>query len=355
MKNIPPNIFKQIQKAMQRPEGTVSFTYKSKVLFNPKVPGGILFEVPSGAHLFRVEKEDNLQLSFYHSSPGTGTRVATVDLKNLVPSPKVLLVFSWTPTETRLYVGSLGTSRRLVCATGVPSHRQFRVGKNGSIIQIGNMGIKVMEVRIYKNGKPVLLPTAYDAWKNTINAINFLFKGYSEEGYIFDVIVANLSLSILLTGFETYCQKRFIELEQEGIKPDIEALVLKFFSRKERDADLPKIIESEAKAEHKSFLQKIVEKRRINFQNYSDCKNAYNKAYGVKFGKINVSPNDLKLLQRLILYRHRVVHDSPLLSVLNQPEMPNEQPVFPSNKFRNNALKCFNLFIKKLHDATLCL
>lgn len=355
MNNIPLNIFKQIKEAMQRPEGTVSFTYKSKVLFNPKVPGGIIFEVPSGAHLFRVERGDNLQLSFYHSSPGIGTRVATVDLKNLVPSPKVLLIFSWTPTKIRLYVGSLGTNRQLVSATGVPSHKQFIIGKNGSIIQIGNMGTKVMEVRIYKNGKPVLLPTAYDAWKNTINAIKILFKGYSEEGFIFDVIVTNLTLSILVTGFEAYCQKRFIELEQEGIKPDMEALILKFFSNKEREAGLPNILALEAEKEHKSFLQKIVEKRRINFQNYSDCKSAYNKAYRVKFGEINVSSNDLKLIQRFILYRHRVVHDSPLLGVLNQPEMPNEQPVFPSKGFRNNALNCFSLFIKKLHDATLCL
>ena len=66
MKNIPPNIFEQIREAIRRPEGTVTFEYSSEVLFDPKVPGGILFEVPSGAHLFRVERDN--ELYDYHST-----------------------------------------------------------------------------------------------------------------------------------------------------------------------------------------------------------------------------------------------------------------------------------------------
>lgn len=353
MKNIPPNIFEQIREAIRRPEGTVTFEYSSEVLFDPKVPGGILFEVPSGAHLFRVERDNELRLSFYHSSPGTGTRVATVDLKNVVPSPKVFLAFSWTPTETKLYVGPRINGGELVSATGVPSHRQFRVGKDGSIFHVGDVGVEVMQVSVYQNGKPMLQPTALDAWKSTVKAVRVLMGGSSEEGYIFDVVVTNLTLSILVTGFEAYCQTRFLELEQEGIKPNMKALVLKFFSQKKRDAGEPDIIASEAEAEHKSFLQNIIEQRKINFQSYGDCKGAYNKAYGIKLGEIGVTSSNLQLLQRLIQYRHRVVHVSPLLGMLNQPEVPPEQPVFPNKEFGKDALKCFDSFVTKLHDATL--
>ena len=161
-------------------------------------------------------------------------------------------------------------------------------------------------------------------------------------------MVSNLTISILLTGFEAYCKTRFLELEQEGIKPDMAALVSEFFSEKERD-----VIASEAEANHVSFLQKIIEKRRINFQNYKKCKRAYNKAYGLKFGEIGIASNDLEFLQRLIKYRHRIVHVSPLLGMLNQPEVPPEEPVFSNKKLGNDALKCFNIFITKLHNATL--
>lgn len=353
MRNIPPDIVEQIREAIRRPEGTVSFEYSSDVLFDPKVHRGILFEITSGAHLFRVERDDELRLSFYHSSPGTGTRVATIDLKNVVPSSKVFLSFSWTPAEINFYVRPRIAGGQLVSAKGIPSSRQFRVGKDGSIFQVGDVGVEVMGVSVYQSGKPVLQPTALDAWKSTVESVSVLFGGSSEKGHIFDVVVSNLTLSILVTGFEAYCKTRFLELEQEGIKPDMAVLVSRFFSQEERDVGEPDVIASEAEANHVSFLQKIIEKRRINFQNYEECKRAYNKAYGLKFGEIGIASNDLEFLQRLIKYRHRIVHVSPLLGMLNQPEVPPEEPVFSNRKLGNDALKCFDIFITKLHNATL--
>lgn len=353
MRNIPPNIVEQIREAIRRPEGTVSFVYSSDVLFDPKVPGGILFEIASGAHIFRIERDDELRLSFYHSSPGTNTRVAIVELKKVEPSPKLSIVCTWTPFETNFYVGSLVANGQLVSAKGIPSPRQFRVGRDGSIFQVGDVGVEVMGVSVYQNGEPLLQPTALDAWKSTVKSIKFLLGGSSDEGYIFDLVVTNLTLSILVTGFEAYGKTRFLEIEQEGIKPTIDALVSRFFTQEERDIGEPDVIASEAEANHTSFLQKIVEKRKINFQNFEDCKRAYNKAYGVKFGEIGVPTNDLQLLQSVIRYRHRIVHVSPLLGMLNQPEVPPEEPVFSNREFGNDALKCFDTFIAKLHDTTL--
>lgn len=356
MMNIPPYIVEQIREAIRRPEGTVSFEYSSDVLFDHKVPRGILFEIASGAHLFRVERDGELRLSFYHSSPGTGTRVATIDLKNVVPSSKVFLIFSWTPAEINFYVGPRIAGGQLVSAKGIPSPRQFRVGKDGSIFQVGGVGVEVMEVSVYQNGKPVLQPTALDAWKSTVESVSILFGGSSEKGHIFDVVVSNLTLSILVTGFEAYCKTRFLELEQEGIRPDMAALVSKFFYKSERENGKPDVMASEAEANNVSFLQKIIENKKrkiINFQNYEECKRAYNKAYGLKFGEIGIASNDLEFLQRLIKYRHRIVHVSPLIGMLNQHEVPPDEPVFSNKKLGNAALKCFDTFITKLHDATL--
>jgi len=354
MRNIPPNIVEQIREAIRRPEGTVSFEYSSDVLFDPKVPGGILFEIASGAHLFRVERDAELRLSFYHASPGTNTRVATIDLKNVESSSTVFLAFSWTPTEINFHVGPRIANGQLVFAKGIPSPRQFRVGKDGSIFQVGDVGVKVMGISVYQNGKPTLQPTALDAWKSTVQAIRLVMGGSSDEGYIFDVVVTNITLSILVTGFEAYCKTRFLEIEQEGIKPNVDALFSsKLFTRKERDAGYPDVIASEAEVDHISVLQKIIEKRKIKFQNFKYCRTAYNKAYGIKFSEIGVPPNDLQLLQSVIRYRHQIVHVSPLLGVLNQSEVPPEEPVFSNREFGNDALKCFDTFIAKLHGATL--
>ncbi len=353
MHNIPLHIFRQIQEAICRPEGTVTFEYYSKDLFDKSKQGGLLFQVSSGAHLFRLERDDNLFIHFYNSSPGTGTRVATIDLKEVPPCDRVFMCFSWSPTEIKLYLGPRVPNGKLFSASGLASQKQFRVGNDGGVYQIGDHGVEVMGISIYKGGKPVLQPTALDAWKETIKATEILARGQSDQGYIFETVVTNLILAILVTGFEAYTKKRFLEIEQEGIAPDIDAVVNSFFPRRERDAGIAEILKDEAKDKQKTVLQLIVERGAINFQNYQKCKLAYHKAFQLKFGSLGLESSTFEKIKKFITYRHRIVHVSALLGMLNQPEVPPKEPVFPKKELADEAMKEFNNFIEKLHQATL--
>ena len=96
-----------------------------------------------------------------------------------------------------------------------------------------------------------------------------------------------------------------------------------------------------------------MERNIINFQNFQKCKIAYNKAYEIKFGDLGIKTSTLEKIQKFILYRHRIIHVSALLGILNQPEVPPDEPVFPKNELRVDAIREFNDFIGKLHDATL--
>ena len=355
MQNIPPHIFRQIQEAIRRPEGTFTFNYESPDLFDKEKPGGIILEIPSGQHLFRLERDGDLFIHFYHSSPGTGTRVATIDLNKLPPVPNVFMAFSWTPNEIKLHIGPKVSGAELASATGVVSQRQLRVGKDGRVYQIGDHGVEVMGVSFYQAGQPIILPTAKEAWGETIRAIDILATGQSTEGYIFEVVVTNLTLAILVTGFEAYTKKRFLELEQEGLSPDAGAIINAFYPKKEREAGISALLESEAKDAGISVLQHIVDRDAINFQSYNNCKRAFNKAYGVKFGDLNLSGNTLEDLQSYIRYRHRIVHVSPSLGMLNQESVPPEEPVFPKKETAQNSRACFSEFIEALHQKTLSL
>ncbi len=355
MQNIPPHIFREIQEAICRPEGTFTFNYQSPDLFNKEKPGGIILEIPSGQHLFRLERDNDLFIHFYHSSPGTGTRVATIDLNNLMPAPNVFMAFSWTPEEIKLHIGPRESGANLSTATGVASQKQFRVGRDGHVYQVGDQGVEVMGVSIYQAGQPVVLPTALEAWTETVKAIEILASGESTEGYIFEVVVTNLTLAILVTGFEAYTKKRFLELEQEGLSPDTEAIIDAFYPKKEREAGIKALLESEAKDATISLLQHIVARDAINFQNYNNCKRAFNQAYGLRFGELNIAKNILESLQLYIRYRHRIVHVSPSIGMLNQERVPPEEPVFPKKETADSAKNCFKEFIEALHQATLSL
>jgi hypothetical protein len=353
MNNIPLNILKQIQEAMYTPVGSAVFKCYSKDLFDKSVKGGILLQVPSGEHLFRLERDDNLQIHFFHSSPGTATRVATIDLKDVPPSEHIFMSFTWSPSEINFYIGTRTPGGKLFSAKGIPSQKQFRVGKDRRVYQICGHGVDVTDISFYRDGKPVLQPTALDAWRETVRATEILATGQSNLGYIFELAMTNLTLAVLVTGFEAYTKKRFLEIEQEGIMPDIDAVVNAFFPRKERDAGISEILKSEAKDIQETVLQSIVERGNINFQSYQKCKLAYNKAYQIKFGDLGLQPAALIRIKKYILYRHRIIHVSALLGFLNQPEFPLEEPVLPKKELASEAIKDFDNFIKRLHEATL--
>ena len=355
MQNIPPHIFRQIQEAIRRPEGTFTFNYQSPDLFDKNKPGGIILEIPSGQHLFRLERDNDLCIHFFHSSPGTGTRVASIELETLPPAPNVFMAFSWTPDETKLHIRPRVSGANLVSATGVTSQRQFRVGKDRRIYQIGDHGVEIMGVSFYQAGQAIIQPTAKEAWGETVIAIDVLATGQSKEGYIFEVVVTNVTLAILVTGFEAYVKKRFLELEQEGLAPDTDSIIDAFYPKKEREASIKTLLESEAQDAGLSLLQQIVARNVINFQSYDNCKRAFNKGYGIKFGDLNLSSNTLENLQSYIQYRHRIVHVSPSLGILNQEEVPPEEPVFPKKQTAEKARECFDEFIEALHQATLSL
>ncbi|WKD51124.1 hypothetical protein [Microbulbifer spongiae] len=355
MQNLPSHLFKEIQEAICRPEGTVTFNYESPDLFDKDKLGEVILEIPSGQHLFRLERDNSLCVHFYHSSPGTGTRVATVDLKNLPPAPVVFLAFSWTPSETKLHVRPNTPEAELVSATGVVSQRQFCVGKDGRVYQIGDNGLDVMGLNSYQAGEPIILPTGKKAWEETVKAIEVLSKGESKESYIFEVVVTNLSLAILVTGFETYSKKRFLELEQEGLTPNTNSVIDAFYSKKEREIGIGTVLESEAEDAGTTVLQHVVSKGKINFQNYSSCKRAFKKAYGIKFGNLGLSSDTLENLQSFIRYRHRIIHVSSLDGTLNLENIPPEEPIFSNKETAENATNCFSEFIEALHKSTLSL
>jgi len=185
--------------------------------------------------------------------------------------------------------------------------------------------------------------------------VETLLTGQSDVGYLFENVIANAVLSALVTGFEGYCQERFSELENEGVPADLGSLVHEFLSREEREKfDRGEELELQRQAAAQSISQQHMLAQRINFQNYDNSKSAFNRGYGIKFGELSpISSQDLQELQKLIRYRHRIIHVSPLLGLLNFPECPPEAPVFSNKATAEAAIVRFDIFIRALHEKTL--
>jgi hypothetical protein len=348
-----PEVVQRISEAICRPEGTVEFEYSSDAAFKQGSDAGVILEVPAGGHLFRLERTSDRVLRFYHSSPGTGTRVAEIALSGLPDFEQVYLALTWTPEETNFYCGPRIPGAGLLSARGELSDVQFRVARDGSVFQVGGPGAEVMAVRVREAGRSVLTPTAIETWTSTLKAIEVLWTGQSDQGFMFEVVLSNVTLSILVTGLETYAKTRLLEIESEGMDADWAETFGAFASRKERESERLRELHDRAGADGISVLEAVVNTGRINFQKYEHLKRAYKAAYGVKVGELAIGARTPELLQGFIRHRHRVVHVSPLLGMLNEEAVPREEPVFANRTTADRAVACFSEFVKALHDATL--
>jgi len=155
------------------------------------------------------------------------------------------------------------------------------------------------------------------------------------------------------TGFETYGERRFLELETEGVRPNEPRLAEKFFSSRERESGVPRTFGEDAAAEGVSFASKLASER-IDFGNYEASRKAFAAGYGIRFGvELGVSNKLLEAVKQTIGFRHRIVHVSPTIAFLNQPESPPDDPVFSKRELAESTLSHFDRFIQALHQATL--
>lgn len=124
------------------------------------------------------------------------------------------------------------------------------------------------------------------------------------------------------------------------------------FSNYERENNEPEISRKKVETMGRTLFEEIIQNK-INFQSYEECKRAYAKSYGIKFGEIRVDSTELNNLQRIIKFRHRIIHVSPLLSIVNQFEVPQKTPIFSNKDFAQNGIALFNKFIQLLHKGSL--
>lgn len=353
--SVPPNLLAQIAEAICRPEGSFSFKYSSSDGFRVGAPGGVIVEIPAGGHYFKLERTQDRRLNFYHSSPATGTRLASIDLTDVPTFQRAFLAFGWTPEEVRLQCGPLDLSIGMLTAVGTSSPVSIRVATDGSIFNLGSDEVQVMGVRVQRGQDVLLAPTARDVWDSTLQAVKVLWTGSSDQGFLFEVLQSTTTLSMLVTGLESYGKARLLEIESEGIRADPVALFGAFCSKAERESARFTELQAQAAEASASLLAVVLDSIRINFQNFDDLKRAFRTAYGVKIGETELDSHEIDAVRRFIRYRHRVVHVSPLMAFLNQDRAPPEEPVFANRALADQAVEAFSRLVHALHKATTAL
>ncbi|MCL0089771.1 hypothetical protein M1O54_05415 [Dehalococcoidia bacterium] len=333
-------------------EGTLEFRITDGNLMDTSLENVLLFDVQVGESRFALHRDKNLHLIFTHWNIKTAIRVARVNIREFNADKGLFIALTWSGEENYLYVGEEGGSN-LKSSKAEQKGGAIRMGTNGALYQIGDEGIEVGWYRVREAGHDILEPTAKEIWDFTVTKVNILIEGCKLKDFLFESTLVQQCLIMLVTGFEVYTRTRFAEMEKEGKKPNIEAL-MKEFARKKSVRDE---IENYAKSMGKSLLESMLEVRKgkglINFQNWEDCKTACKKAYGIKFGGIpNLKGGILKSIKKYIALRHKIVHSKYDMTVLNFDRVPPEEPIFANMEFIQQARDDFIEFMETLHRET---
>lgn len=334
------------------PVGTMAFRLVDAPLFSTTSGAGKIFQAASGQHVLTLLRDDHPRLNFYHWSPGTGSRAATLDLRECAPSSDVRIFLSWSPE--RMQVAVQFPDGRALSADGVASRRSFRVARDGSIMQFGDEGASVTSPRVTIGGRDLMVPTAREIWDETIRAAGALLSAQSEEGFTFDVAASNAVLTGLITGFETYCKYRFVELQAEGVSFDADGLARVALKSGDRPTFVSEFNSAKAGKRAELLRALIIEGQAINFQNFKDAKQAFARTFGMKFDDIGLSEQQLSHISARFGFRHRVVHVSPLLTVLSRVGDPGH-PTFAGKPFALETIELLSDFVSKLHAKSLTL
>ncbi|NMG83273.1 MAG: hypothetical protein GIS02_03585 [Methanosarcinales archaeon] len=333
-------------------EGTLEFRITKGNLMNTSLENVLFFDIQVRDSRFALHRDKNVDLVFTHWNTKMGIRVAKINIREFSADGGLFIALTWSGKESYLYAGEEG-GLNLKSSKAEQKGGEIRMGKNGALYQIGEEGIEVGWYRVREAGRDVLEPSAKEIWDFTVTKVNILIEGCKLKDFLFESTLVQQCSTMLVTGFEVYTRTRFVEMEKEGKKPNIEGL-MKEFARKKFVKDE---IENYAKSMGKSLLESMLEVRKgkgvINFQNWKDCKAAYNKAYGIKFGEIpNLTGGILENIQNYIALRHKIIYSKYDMTVLNFDKVPPEEPIFANKEFIEQVRDDFIEFMEKLHRET---
>lgn len=351
IKNMNYNPFGIPVEQLNEEEGTISFVVSNSNLFDESIPLIRILEIAKGQTVFILERDPEFYLRFIQSNPKYETKIAKINIRDFRNASKLFIAFTWSRGENVIYVGGSGGSELRSGKSFEDPNIKFRVGKDGGIYQIGDKDIRVGYYSVKVGKEVVLEPTAKEIFDFWMVKIRRLIENCKRGDFLFESTLVQQIIVMLTTAFEVYAQTRFIEVEKEGKIVNMEALYNRFGPKKYMEQF--KEIRESASKQGKTELEVFIERRRVNFQNWEDFKDAYNKGYGLKIMEIGI-PNDILLdVQRFIKWRHKIVHSKDDQTIINSEEGPRAEPIFTNKDLAEKGLNVFQRFINRFHESTL--
>lgn len=327
------------------PQGTVHFPLLTKNISFLGQEAYIIFEFFTGIHIFILEIKNNFSISFIHSSASSGSRHVEISIKEILSADEIFIYCGWSNKEVTLSVFSKDPKSPLLTNSSQNAEFEYRIFENKIIFF--KSAFEMMNFRM-KSKYSILEPFAFELWRNIKEALIILRDNSKNENSLFELIQSNLAIVAMVTGFENYSKQRFVELYEEGVKINLQLLLSKMVSQTEREK--LKILQSNEDVTESWLFYEII--KSINFQNFKKCNDAFKYGYEINFYQSNFLKIDIEKIKNLILFRHKIIHISPIVDFSYENDILPEE-ILTHNENLKNSLIIFDEFITTLHNETL--
>jgi len=334
--------------------GTITFKLSLNNIFDLNYPCVRIFQIVKNDVIFILERYDKY-FRFIQCKPHSKTKICKIEIDEFIEAKKLFIGMTWTEEKNNLYIGAIPpkNSDALKSSSSTESNINFRIAKDGSIFQLGDENILIGNYLFCENNKIILQPTAKELLDFQLEKINIIISNckIKEKGFLFETILIQQAIVMMATIFEVYLRERFYELCKER-KINIDSL-LELISKARRDEiknDHPEISKKENKDIIEIFL---LEENFINFQSWDRSKKAFNKIFNIKFGDLGLTNDELQKTQSILTYRHKIIHSSIDMTMLNIEEVPPAEPIFTNKEFGEKSFNIIKNFLLTFHENSL--
>lgn len=343
-------MFQRLIDKLPEKEGTVAFKLDISAVLK-QFEGKerlILFEAITNKTIFYIDCfEQNIR--FIQSNPNYNTKVAEFNLTDINGFSYSKLIVNWSKKFNNFYIEDLD-SNKVIHKKSRSVKWKFKSDINGNIIQIGSDNAEVKMVEIISNGEIELQPSAKEILDHQFEKIEVMISNSKLTDYSFELTMIQQVLVMLATTFEVYSQARFQELSEERLI-DLNHLysLLPNKYRQQHFETNNKKFEENADLHLKWFI----EQKKINFQNWDECKKAYACVYNIKFSDLNVDNSILVNINKVMKARHVIIHSRKDISTLNYDDVHSQNPIFINQDLGKSLKQNFKSFLYKLHETSL--
>ncbi len=345
------NLLRIHSKQLNEQEGTITFAVGKSNLFNKSIQLISIFEAVKGQTVFSLDRDSDFNLRFIQSNPNYETKIAKINIQEFCNTSILYITFTWSEIRNVIYVEDRGIGVLRTAKSFEDPNIKLRVNKDGGVCKIGDKDIRVGYYRVKVDKEVVLEPVAKEIFDFWMVKIGVLIENCKRGDFLFESTLVQQIIVMLTTAFEVYTRTRFVELEKESNAVSMEALYSHFLSKKYREQFKEEIRES-ANKQRKTELEVFIEKRCVNFQNWEDFKDVYNKGHNLKIMDVRVSNDALLDVQMFIKWRHEIIHSKDDQTMKKNEEIPSAEPIFANKDLALRGLAAFKEFISEFHKST---